>query len=916
MQNLGDLPKKKAVYEKSVDRILKQKKGGWKGIAAATQKWHIWEILAFILPFLFLGYGFIQNKMHPFGDQQFLVTDLWHQYYPFFQLLQEKLTEGGSLLYSWRTGMGTNFLALMAYYAASPLNLISLFIPQTELRTGMMVILMIKFSCAGLFMAMMLRYVFGKNDVTITMFGVMYALCSYMMGYYWNTIWIDTVALLPLVMLGLTALVREGKYRTYVISLGLALISNYYIAYFICIFTVLAFFCLCWFENVKLKQFGKKFGLITGCSLLGAGLASWILLPAYFALQLTHSANNSFPKEIKFYEAWQDILANMLAFTEPTSKEGLPNLYAGLLPVLLIGVFLVAKNIRLREKICSVALLAFIVISCNMNYLNFIWHGFHFTNMLPYRFSFLFSFVLLVTGYRALQILLEDKLNLLYWLAMIVVGAFFCFLGYQSGIQEEDHKFVFSCAILGAVYLVVIFLRLFAPRQIVQLLLSCVLVYEMGVQAVNGVDAVGSSGYDSYPTKNENVQVLLREAEKQDNDLFYRTELSMWYSLNDPSLYYYNGVSQFSSMANESISTYMRMLAIPASEAGNRYFYANTSPLTNLMTDVQYVIAKDGYNADTFSMSETASSGECTMYRTNYPLGLGFMTPQKTKDFVFYENDNAFERQNALFRALTGVDKDLFTAVDIVNVGHAGYDVIRKSYGNYSYTRKEDAGSKSYLKYNYNPTKDGMVYATMKVTDGDNMDVYLNEKKVHSYNISRQPYITPIGNFMAGEKVTLRCEMKEENKTGTVEVYLFQLNEDVFEEGYKNLYNKGVLDLVEFSDTKVKGNVSAAESGCLYLSIPYEEGWTAYVDGKKAELYPVFDAMCALDLEEGEHTVTLKYSPKGFIPGVIIMIGSIGVLIVLYVLERKQKAENAKRAEEAAERKKAMRLHLRGKKKK
>ena len=34
------------------------------------------------------------------------------------------------------------------------------------------------------------QYMFQKDDLSIVMFGIMYALCSYMMGYYWNIIWI------------------------------------------------------------------------------------------------------------------------------------------------------------------------------------------------------------------------------------------------------------------------------------------------------------------------------------------------------------------------------------------------------------------------------------------------------------------------------------------------------------------------------------------------------------------------------------------------------------------------------------------------------------------------------------------------------------------------------------------------------
>ncbi|MBR3629826.1 MAG: YfhO family protein, partial [Oscillospiraceae bacterium] len=532
-----------------------------KKLSDKMGQFYLWEILAFLLPFIFLGIGFAKKEIHPFGDQQFLVTDLWHQYYPFFQILQDKLTSGGSLLYTWRSGLGTNFLAMMSYYAASPLNLLSFLIPKAYLREGLTVILMLKFSFAGFFMAGMLRYVFKRNDITITMFGVMYALCSYMLGYYWNIIWIDTVALLPLVMQGLVALVRDGKYRLYVIALAVSMISSYYIGYMVCVFVVISFFLICLYESVGFRKFGKRFLLVTGTSVLGGGLAAWILLPAFFALQLTHSANNSFPKTITFYEAWRDILGNMLSFTEPTAKEGLPNLYCGLLPVLLLGVFVVAKKIRLREKISGILLLAFLLVSCNMNVLNYIWHAFHFPNMLPYRFAFIFSFVMLVAGYRAFTVLLEEKLSIIQWISMLVVGGVFCFLGYGSKIQEDDdHKFVMASAILGGVYLIIIFFRLFAPKQLVQVMVALALIFEMGNAAITGVKTVGSSSYSSYPSYNKEIQEMLSQSKKLDNELFYRTELTGWYTLNDPFLYYYDGVSQFSSMANEHVTTYLRKI--------------------------------------------------------------------------------------------------------------------------------------------------------------------------------------------------------------------------------------------------------------------------------------------------------------------------------------------------------------------
>ncbi len=946
------LPHKKAAYQRSVAGIIKKAdKSASSSVGIKSRKeTPLWEILAFILPFLFLGVGFYTAEMHPFGDRQFLVTDLWHQYYPFFQVLHEKLQGLDSLLYSWRTGMGTNFLALMAYYAASPLNFLSVFVPQEWLREAMMVILMLKFSFAGLFFAKLLRYTFQKNDVSICMFGVMFALCSYMMGYYWNTIWIDTVALLPLVMLGLVQLVREGRYRTYVFALALALFTNYYIAYFICIFTVLAFFCLCLYETKGIKRFFGRFALITGTSLLGAGVSAWILLPTYNALQLTNSASNSFPDKIKYTEGWREIISNMLAFTEPTSKEGLPNLYCGFLPVLLLGVFLFAKNIRLREKISGVLMMAFLILSCNMNVLNFIWHGFHFPNMLPYRFSFLFSFVVLIAAYRAYLILLEEKLKPIHWAAMLLTGILFCTVAYTSRhedskpllimnavvlgiyiaavlvsfflkkkkaqdilayvllgislataavvfymhktggytLEEEDgYKFIISSALLGAVYLVAVFCRSFASRQTIQYLLAAVLIFEMGTHAIKGVDTVGSSSYNGYPSNNIEVQALLDQAEAAEPDLFYRTELTAWYTLNDPSMYYYDGISQFSSMANKRVTTFMRLLGLPASEAGNRYYYANTSPFTNMLLNIKYVIAKDGYNADVLTMEQIGENGNCRLYENQYSLPMGFMVSEKTRSYDATLASNPFENQNALFKRMTGVNRDLFTQIDITHVGHQGYTVTRSAYGTYNYSRNDDASDgASFLKYNYTALEDGMVYAYMKVTKGDYMEVHMDNTKLHRYNIGRQPYITPAAECKAGDMVTLRCSLDEEAKSGSVNVYFYQLNADVLQQGYAALADE-TLKLTDFDDTSFTGDITAQQDGYLYLSVPYEEGWTVYVDGKKTELVPLVDAMCGVYLKAGSHTIEMKYSPKGFVPGVFISTGSVLLIIILWTLEKK-----------------------------
>ena len=159
-------------------------------------------LLSMLLPMLLVAVGWIVLEVHPFGTRQILVTDFWHQYYPFLCILQEKLKHGESLLYTWQSGMGSNFAAMMAYYTASPLNLLTLLVPASMLRDTVTGLVLLKIGAAGGFFAAFLKGTYGRNDSSLCLFGTMYALCDFMMGYSWNIIWLDTVALLPLVMLG------------------------------------------------------------------------------------------------------------------------------------------------------------------------------------------------------------------------------------------------------------------------------------------------------------------------------------------------------------------------------------------------------------------------------------------------------------------------------------------------------------------------------------------------------------------------------------------------------------------------------------------------------------------------------------------------------------------------------------------
>ena len=121
----------------------------------------------------------------------------------------------------------------------------------------------------------------------------------------------------------------------------------------------------------------------------------------------------------------KDILNQMLPNAELTYREGLPNLYCGMFVVILLVFYWISRTIPLREKLLNGAFLVFLIFSLNINKLDFIWHGFHFPNQLPYRYTFMICFLLIAMAYQVFQRVDEIRVNHL-WILLAAGGDTIC----------------------------------------------------------------------------------------------------------------------------------------------------------------------------------------------------------------------------------------------------------------------------------------------------------------------------------------------------------------------------------------------------------------------------------------------------------------------------------------------------------
>lgn len=79
------------------------------------------------------------------------------------------------------------------------------------------------------------------------------------------------------------------------------------------------------------------------------------------------------------------------------------------------------------------------------------------------------------------------------------------------------------------------------------------------------------------------------------------------------------------------------------------------------------------------------------------------------------------------------------------------------------------------------------------------------------------------------------------------------------------------------STNEITGEISVKENKILLLTIPYSDGWTACVDGKRTDLLRANTMFSAIELSKGRHTVRLNYDTPGLKHG--ILMSFIGVIL-------------------------------------
>ena len=873
-------------------------------------------LLAFWIPFLGILMTMLIKGCEPFGNKSMLYSDMYHQYYPFFLAFRRNLFSGQSLLHIWDIGMGMDFLGLYSYYLASPLNFLSILVPEGLMLEFFSLLVPLKLGLASMCFALFLKKTFDSNDLSVALFGCFYGLCAWGLAYQWNVMWLDTFALLPLVVLGTIQLLRDKKFLLYTITLFLSVWSNYYMGLFTCIFVLLVFIC---YEICRCKSIGRFFSdllRIGVFSILAIGMTAVLELPTLAALKTTQSSVNEFPTTFRLnissehnwkglLDAMRQVAGNTAGGLEPSFKEGLPNLYCGILSNLLAVMFLLNRQVRVRDKICTVFLLLFFNVSFIIRQLDYIWHGFHFTNMIPYRFSFLYSFVVLYMAYRAWTLRQSFRPWHIIAASVVAIGLCLCSNTLWNGTHNDILIFT---AYNGAFVLLYVSILIYSclplrkpkdasdeeekaftdsrqlHRNYASFALCAVMVAELALTVTGWAVWFPSTAVSNYPKGTEHTASIIRYMkEREDDNLFYRTEVTHSQTLNDGALNNYRGISTFTSSANVKITEFMKALGYGAKNTYNRYCFEESSPVANLFLGLKYMIERDGKVEENPYFDIVHSYDKVYLLENNAYLPLGFLAESQLVNVDFAASGNRFVFQNDLIRAATGLDADVWELMQGNCLTISGLDATLSSNspasGYCTYTT--ESGKSGSVTYTYTAYKPGFLCLNFELSKKNGISVSKNGTELYTETYSL-PQMLSVCQVVPGDVIDVKLSCKAA-ENGTITVTAGLLDEEVFRNAHEIL-SASTLELTSFESTHIQGTINCNRNGLLYTSIPQNGGWTAIVDGKPAMPVTVGDAMVGLLLTEGQHEVEFVYQNTAFSLGLKISLGCLGVFGIICLI--------------------------------
>ena len=860
--------------------------------------------VAFFTPAIILLIAYFCFGLAPFGDESVLVLDLNGQYVYYYENLRDIFWGNGSPFISWSRNLSGEIMGIYAYYLASPFVLIVMLLPRAIITESLLIMQLCKVGTAAVTFCFYLQKSRRVRRGPAVMFSILYALMAYMIVQLMNPMWLDGLIYLPLICRGIEKII-DGKSKLYfIIPLALMYMAHFYIGWMLTFFSILYFFYYYFSARQDSRfRFGHfvKSGLGFAVSGITAALcACWILVPLYFSLKLGKldftSPSFEWKTQFDFIDFFRNLLPDMYDTCRP---EGSPSIYCGVLTIVLVPLYFMNTKIDLRRKIGSGLLALSLILSMYISNIDIAWHGMQIPNWLPYRYSFTFSFVLLVMSAEAFE-----KIEGIT--AKEIGGVMFGLLVYIFVLDKQKLEnagiitAIWYSAVLTAVYCFI----LYAYRKRGELKagilagLSIVIAVEMFASTVYNLDAIDKdvtyskrASYNPYISLGREVVQELYDTD----DGVYRIESDYHRTVNDAMALGSYGISHSSSTLNAKPIQFLRKLGF--SYGGHYIKYKGATYVTDAIFGIKYVMERatadeedipESKMYDKLVLTRSNEKNSIYVYENPYALPIAFMVDSAAADCQLSDQNHPFDNQNKILSSMLSDKKqNFFRRLDIDEI--IPENVKSSVYGSHARYTTITEGENSQVEFLVTAKNNNMMYLFLPSNYERKVNMWLNKEFLDYYFESGNMVIQTLGRFNEGDQLSLIATIaNDKNEVLFIDEQFYYLNEDMFKEAVDTL-KQHPLEISSFSEDHIVGTITADKDGIMYTSITNEPGWTIWVDGVETEPVELYEALIGVPMTAGTHTVEMKFFPHGLSAGILLSVAGVVILFIIVLTENHTK---------------------------
>ena len=772
-------------------------------------------IITTIIAIFIIAILMMVKKLYPIGNYVLASGDDYtNQYYPYLVVFKNMMSNYEISFYTFNLGIGLPFLNIFTSYIISLFNIPLLLLIKDELLFSNIVML-IKPIFISLSMLFYLNHKNGNKSSNI-IFSILYGFCAYSTIYITNIMWIDQLIYLPLLTYGIEELINKKDNRTYIAILLLVMLTNYYIAYMLCIYSLIYFsiYLFLYSKNNK-KEIIINF---IKSSLLCALLCSFLYIPLTNTFRNTNLLAQNYNVIRSEFNIFDFIAAHLNGYQPSLLVEEsvAPNIFCGLISFVLLVIFIFNKKVDKKEKLLLLSMSVIFYLFFRMRELDYIINFFHFPNGLFYRSSFVYSFLLSIIGSISINKISHiDKKD--FNKTFIIIFIFFIILGIVMPSKLDINILLLNICLVIVYYVI---FRLNKKINVITFIFCIVEILLFMILFVRTSD----TNTISYDNKS-----MISEIKSIDSGIYRIHDHLSEDGFNGSASGNYYGINNYSSLISSNVTKMFINLGLINNNV-NGYVYNNNVPVFNTMFGIKYYIDDRNVSSDYFDKISN------NIYKNKYFKSLAYSTNIDLLKLDINQ-DNPVDIYNDYVYLSTGIE-NLFEE----------------------------------LKYNTDKVKLDGTYETY-IYLPSNIDkfivngyTYKNSKEYISFIRFDKDFAIINTNFIYFEKdkeYDIEFYYKDSNKE---KVKYYKINKNKFDEFYKRI---GDVSILEFNSDKIKLSYDG-DNSLIYTSIPYEEGWKVFVDDKEVSKDKVMDALLAIRVEEGKHIIDIKYEEPYYNIGVYI----------------------------------------------